>query len=77
VLSLRWPQRFPLLLWLVLPRHLALRIIVIILSDDQRLGLDDAMPVVSQQIKQQGVSFTNYMVPTSLCCPSRASSGCR
>jgi arylsulfatase A-like enzyme len=47
--------------------------IVIILTDDQRVGLVDAMPVVTTQIKQLGTNFTHYMVPTSLCCPSRAS----
>jgi N-acetylglucosamine-6-sulfatase len=47
--------------------------IVIILSDDERLGLTDAMPTVRRRIQQMGVTYSNYMVPTALCCPSRAS----
>ena len=47
--------------------------VVIILSDDERVGLTDAMPVVRSRVKNAGVTFTNYMVPTTLCCPSRAS----
>lgn len=47
--------------------------VVIILSDDERLGLTDAMPVVRNRIQKPGLTFTNYMVPTTLCCPSRAS----
>ena len=47
--------------------------IVIILADDERLGLTDAMPVVRSRIQQMGVAYSNYMVPTALCCPSRAS----
>lgn len=47
--------------------------IVIILADDQRLGLEDAQPAVRNRIKELGVTYSNYMVPTALCCPSRAS----
>jgi arylsulfatase A-like enzyme len=31
------------------------------------------MQVVGERLQQQGITFTNAMVPTSLCCPSRAS----
>ncbi|MFL6178245.1 MAG: sulfatase [Actinomycetes bacterium] len=47
--------------------------IVIILTDDQRVGLLDAMPTVRNSIIAQGVNYTQAMVPTSVCCPSRAS----
>ncbi len=47
--------------------------IVLILSDDQRLGLLDVMPVVRRRIQQVGITYTEAMVPTALCCPSRAS----
>ena len=47
--------------------------IVIILTDDEPLGLTDAMPVLRRRIQNLGATFTNYMLPTSLCCPSRAS----
>jgi arylsulfatase A-like enzyme len=50
--------------------------IVFILTDD----LDDAtfndvvhLPQLNTLLTKQGVSFTNYFVPDSLCCPSRAS----
>ena len=47
--------------------------VVIILTDDERVGLTDAMPVVRHRIQAVGSTFTHYMVPTTLCCPSRAS----
>jgi N-acetylglucosamine-6-sulfatase len=47
--------------------------VVIILTDDERAGLSDAMPVVRRRVQKAGLTFTNYMVPTTLCCPSRAS----
>lgn len=47
--------------------------VVIILTDDERVGLTDAMPVVRSRIQRAGLTFPNYMVPTTLCCPSRAS----
>ncbi len=57
---------------------------VIILSDDQRWDTVDAthqspnrpgpvMPIVTRELRDSGVTFTNGQVTTSLCCPSRAS----
>ena len=47
--------------------------IVFVLSDDQRADTLWAMPTVQHQLVDRGVTFTNSFVPTSLCCPSRAS----
>lgn len=47
--------------------------VVIILTDDQRLGLLDAMPTVRRSIIDKGVDYRQAMVPTSVCCPSRTS----
>jgi N-acetylglucosamine-6-sulfatase len=47
--------------------------IVLIVTDDQRVGLLDAMPTVRRVLSSRGVTYSNAMVPTSLCCPSRAS----
>jgi N-acetylglucosamine-6-sulfatase len=47
--------------------------VVFIMLDDVGQGFMDAMPTVRQQIRSKGVDFTNGIVPTSLCCPSRAS----
>lgn len=47
--------------------------IVVIMTDDQPNGRLDAMPSVRRLIRQPGVKFSNAMVPTSLCCPSRTS----
>ncbi len=46
--------------------------IVFILTDDLAWNLVDYMPHV-QQMQQDGVTFPNYFVTDSLCCPSRAS----
>jgi N-acetylglucosamine-6-sulfatase len=46
--------------------------IVFILTDDLSLNLVPYMPHVLQ-MRQNGVTFTNYFVADSLCCPSRAS----
>jgi len=57
---------------------------VIILSDDQRWDTADAthqspnrpgpvMPIVTGELEDSGVTFTNGHVTTSLCCPSRTS----
>jgi N-acetylglucosamine-6-sulfatase len=46
--------------------------IVFILTDDLSLNLLPYMPHVLQ-MQQNGVTFTNYFVADSLCCPSRAS----
>jgi N-acetylglucosamine-6-sulfatase len=47
--------------------------IVVIMTDDQGIGFLDAMPAVESLIRDHGVQFDNAFVPTSLCCPSRAS----
>ncbi|EWG48687.1 hypothetical protein FVEG_16305 [Fusarium verticillioides 7600] len=48
--------------------------IVFLLSDDQdlRLGSLEYQNVLQRLLVQQGVSFTNHHVTTSVCCPSRA-----
>jgi len=57
---------------------------VFILSDDQRFDTVDAthqspkrpgpvMPIVTSELVNSGVTFTNGHVTTSLCCPSRTS----
>jgi N-acetylglucosamine-6-sulfatase len=47
--------------------------IILILTDDQdvQLASGDYMPRVKKLLVEQGVSFTNFFVPLSLCCPSR------
>ena len=47
--------------------------IILILTDDQdvQLGSLDYMPQVKAQLANQGLTFSNYFVPLSLCCPSR------
>ena len=45
--------------------------IVFILTDDLSMNLIDVMPEV-QRMKSEGLSFSNYFVSNSLCCPSRA-----
>jgi N-acetylglucosamine-6-sulfatase len=47
--------------------------IVFVLSDDQRWDTLGSMPNVQKELVAHGVTFTNSFVPTSLCCPSRAS----
>src|SRR5215208_6868907 len=48
--------------------------LVVILTDDQDLTLGslDHMPRTRDLIARQGMTFSNYFVPLSLCCPSRA-----
>lgn len=46
--------------------------IVFVLTDDLSLDLLRYMPAV-EQMQRQGVSFSNYFVADSLCCPSRSS----
>jgi arylsulfatase A-like enzyme len=46
--------------------------IVFLLTDDLSLDLLPFLPSV-QRMEQQGVTFTNYFVTDSLCCPSRSS----
>jgi N-acetylglucosamine-6-sulfatase len=45
--------------------------IVLILTDDLSMNLIDVMPEV-QRMKSEGLSFSNYFVSNSLCCPSRS-----
>jgi N-acetylglucosamine-6-sulfatase len=47
---------------------------IVILTDDQDLTLGslDHMPRTRDLIARQGMTFSNYFVPLSLCCPSRA-----
>ena len=49
--------------------------IILILTDDQDLllGSLDVMPNVRALLTRQGTSFSHFLVPLSLCCPSRAS----
>ncbi|HET7555540.1 MAG TPA: sulfatase [Gaiellaceae bacterium] len=47
--------------------------IVFVLSDDQRWDTLGAMPNVQKELVAHGVTFSDSFVPTSLCCPSRAS----
>jgi N-acetylglucosamine-6-sulfatase len=46
--------------------------VVVILTDDQRRDSMRYMPQVQRLLVQQGTRYTQAMVPTSLCCPSRA-----
>lgn len=45
--------------------------VVLILTDDQRDGTFSTMPNV-RALQANGTTYTNAMVPTSLCCPSRS-----
>ncbi|HSJ92544.1 MAG TPA: sulfatase-like hydrolase/transferase, partial [Gaiellaceae bacterium] len=47
--------------------------IVLVLTDDQRWDSLDAMPTVTSELVEKGVTFTNAFVSNPLCCPSRAS----
>lgn len=47
--------------------------VVIVLTDDQRIGTVRRMPALWNLIRRNGVMFRRAMVPTALCCPSRAS----
>jgi arylsulfatase A-like enzyme len=46
---------------------------VVILSDDQRFDTLSAMPIVQAEVAARGVEFTNALVTTPLCSPTRAS----
>jgi arylsulfatase A-like enzyme len=46
--------------------------IVLVVTDDQRPDTLGGMPEVQRLLVDRGVRFSNMMVPTSLCCPSRA-----
>ncbi len=47
--------------------------ILLIVTDDQRWDTLWSMPTVQQELVRKGVTFTEAIVPVSLCCPSRAS----
>ncbi len=47
--------------------------ILFILTDDLDAAAVEYMPQVKSLIADRGVSFSNYFVNISLCCPSRAS----
>jgi N-acetylglucosamine-6-sulfatase len=47
--------------------------VIVVVTDDQRIGTLGWMPVLQNYIARHGVFFSRAMVPTSLCCPSRAS----
>ena len=48
--------------------------IVFLLTDDQDVTANslDYMPNLNKLLRQEGVEFLNYFVPTGLCCPSRS-----
>jgi len=47
--------------------------ILLVLTDDQRAGTLVGMPNVMSELVDQGTTYPNAFVPTSWCCPSRAS----
>jgi N-acetylglucosamine-6-sulfatase len=47
--------------------------LVVVLTDDQRAETLAGMPNVASLLVDRGTTFSRAMVPTSLCCPSRAS----
>lgn len=47
--------------------------IIVILTDDQRVGTEQAMPYTWSFFSSQGVHYPEAQVPTNLCCPARAS----
>ena len=47
--------------------------IVLILTDDQRWDTLWAMPTVTSELADRGITFVNGYVSNPLCCPSRAS----
>jgi N-acetylglucosamine-6-sulfatase len=47
--------------------------VVVIMTDDQRIDSMRWMDVVGGCLGSRGTTFTRAMVPTSLCCPARAS----
>ena len=44
--------------------------IVIVVTDDQRVGTLKTMPIVRHELRQPGASYVG-VIPTSMCCPSR------
>lgn len=47
--------------------------VLLVVTDDQRVHTVDWMDTVRRRIIGRGSRFTNGMIPTSVCCPSRAS----
>ncbi len=47
--------------------------ILLVVTDDQRPDTLQYMPIVNEQLVDQGVTFVNAFVETPVCCPSRAS----
>ena len=47
--------------------------IIVILTDDQRAGTEQAMPFTWSFFRSHGVHYPQAQVPTNLCCPARAS----
>ena len=47
--------------------------VLLIVTDDQRAHTIDWMDAVGRQILARGSRYPNGMIPTSVCCPSRAS----
>jgi arylsulfatase A-like enzyme len=47
--------------------------VLIVITDDQRAGTLDGMPLVEHSFRDQGVYFPNAFATTPLCCPARAS----
>src|SRR5262245_59578378 len=47
--------------------------IILLLADDLDLSGIEHMPTLKSLFTQQGATFTNAFVTTSMCCPSRAS----
>ena len=47
--------------------------VLLIVTDDQRVRTIDWMDAVGRSIIGQGTRYANGMIPTSVCCPSRAS----
>ncbi len=47
--------------------------ILLILTDDQRAGTEVGMPTVMSELAAKGTQYSHAFVPTSWCCPSRAS----
>ena len=47
--------------------------VLIILTDDQRMGTMDVMPATLRRFADQGTTFPHAFATTPLCCPSRSS----
>lgn len=47
--------------------------VVMILTDDQPTGTLTGMPQLNRLLTSRGVTYSNAVIPTSICCPSRTS----